>query len=396
MFDHETEIILTTMRQRLPDRPLISMKDILAADIPHPIKTFFRTDIELLLSAETARTKKESRFTYDVPEIQHLQQQLHSLLVLHFTFDPAEFAKRLEDTLNLIVNYLVRPQWTLTEILFEQQEVLEPAALRGMLRYFGPYEYLHELLGHYLDEKKPASLSRAAFSTLVWKLDGEYLRRKTGDETARLLFPLFDFFDYPSRTGRNFIPVRALVRFFDDKGLVSVSGRLERELTGGTEQLTLQELSVLLEDVRRDSGAFAVTARENGDAAPISATQAEVPAVPPPPVVVQSPPLPVDPPPVVTPAGEPPPRQPAPQAEHVPDSIIFDIDESDRRKFLKKIFHQDEGSYDTTLRTLSRTPSWKKASALIDEVFINNDVDPYSTEARRFTEIIYHRYISPK
>jgi hypothetical protein len=164
--------------------------------------------------------------------------------------------------------------------------------------------------------------------------------------------------------------------------LTSVVHRLEGEVIQGKNRFTLRELSSILEDTRRTFGAFSVEAKEDE---PVGLTTTPPPEASIAPAVPHAPEQTVE-----------APTPPAAAEQPFPALAVFDIDDSDRRKFVKKIFRQDESAFDTTILTLSRTPSWRKASALIDEVFINNDVDPYSSEARRFTELIYHRYTSPK
>ena len=95
-----------------------TVKDILAAEIPYPVKVFFRADVERMLHDEIRRERANSRFNYSHREVDNLQQQLSSLLVLNFTFRREEFLQKLEDGIHLIMNYLFRPQWTLTNFLF--------------------------------------------------------------------------------------------------------------------------------------------------------------------------------------------------------------------------------------------------------------------------------------
>jgi hypothetical protein len=68
------------------------------------------------------------------------------------------------------------------------------------------------------------------------------------------------------------------------------------------------------------------------------------------------------------------------------------IGEGDRRRFIKKIFNQDESSFSSAVDTIGTLASWKEASKFIDQILIRNDVDPYSTEAERFVEIISQQF----
>jgi len=365
MFKQETETIIKAITQRIGQSPgdVVAIKDILAADIPHPVKIFFRADIEAMLLSELQRHRKSSRFNFAHHEVQSLQQQINSILVLSYTLSRKEFEQRLVDAVHMMINYLIRPQWTLTSILFEKDQNISWQALISLLRYFGPYEYLRDIITHYLKEKQTASISKEEFKSLVWRVDGEYIKRKSGNELARVMSPIYDFLDYQNKTGNNSILIKALIRFFEDKGLAMVLPRLEGEIAQGKTGLTQRELGELLEDVRRTLGAFTVEKLEvehkdlierHADGYHESKSEHEQPI----------------------------------------SKLDFGtaISEIDKRKFIRKIFRHDEQAYSSELKSLSGITTWKQASKFIDEIFIKHDVDPYSSEATRFIEVIFEQY----
>jgi len=363
VFEKETTEIIRTIIERTPQTSsgVVSVKDILAADIPYPIKTFFRADVEAMLLSELHHHRKNSRFFFDHPEVQNLQQQINSILVLHYQFKWNEYEQRVDEAVHMMINYLIRPQWTLTNVIFEKENTISSYSLKNLLKYFRPYEYLREIIIHYLSEKKIASIKKDEFKSLIWKGDGEYIRRKSGDELAKIMSPIFDFFDYPNRTGNKAILIKALIKFFEDKGLVMILPRLEGDIAQGKTELTLNELSDLLEDYRRTLGSFQVEK--------IEVEQTDL--------IVKS-------------------EENKTDSTDVVQSQMHDflssISESDRRKFIKKIFNQDEEAYISALKSIEKLPTWKEASKNIDEIFIKYDVDPYSSEATRFIEVLFEQY----
>ncbi len=69
------------------------------------------------------------------------------------------------------------------------------------------------------------------------------------------------------------------------------------------------------------------------------------------------------------------------------------IDPTLERKVLKKIFGQDRSKYELFLDQVNGTDSWRKASHLLDQLFLDNEIDPYSRTAIRFTDMVYGRFI---
>jgi hypothetical protein len=365
MLEQETNLIISTVSQRtIAGAESVFVKDILAADIPYPIKTFFRADVEAMLAEELRNQRKASRFNYTHPEIQSLQNQIDSILVLHYSFRRTEYLQRLDEAVHMLGNFLIRPQWTLANALFENDETISSAMLARLLKHFGPYEYLRNLITHYVRDKNVASFTKADFSSLVARMDGEYIRRKAGDELARVMSPIYDFFDYPKNTGTKPFPVKALIRYFEDKGLSSVTTRLEGEASQEKQELTLRALGEMLEEVRRTSGAFEVEKWE-------SRTDLELQTVP---------------------NAEPGIHAIQPEAGTRRLAIMDSISEGDRRRFVRKIFNQDESLFDSAVDSIGTLTSWKEASKFIDQILIRNDVDPYSPEAERFVMIISQQF----
>ncbi|NTW49226.1 MAG: hypothetical protein HGB19_05750 [Chlorobiales bacterium] len=69
------------------------------------------------------------------------------------------------------------------------------------------------------------------------------------------------------------------------------------------------------------------------------------------------------------------------------------ISESDRKRFIKRIFKGKEEGYEDALSKLNEARSWREASLFIDEeIFLQYKVDEYSPEAVFFTDIVFDRY----
>jgi hypothetical protein len=142
----------------------------------------------------------------------------------------------------------------------------------------------------------------------------------------------------------------------------------------GVEGLTLEALAPILEDVRRTAGEFTA---ERPEQKPAAGTGETLPGMAPA---------------AGTAAAV---QQGAGAGRGTPD-ISAAIAEGEKKKFIRKIFKQEDARYVEALRELSSMPGWKEASRYIDEIFIRNDVDPYSGEAERFIEIVFQQYHPPR
>ena len=88
-------------------------------------------------------------------------------------------------------------------------------------------------------------------------------------------------------------------------------------------------------------------------------------------------------------------------ADHVARQISSDTPLEDinvmikgrmRRKILKKLFKKKENEFISFVNQINKLTTWKEASKVIDEEFYNREINPYSSEAINFSDIIYTRF----
>lgn len=381
MLEKETERLLKTVHEQTIGRgEAVTVKDILAAEIPYPVKVFFRADVERMLREEQSRGMAHSRFTYHHREVESLLRQMNSVLVLNFTFLREEFLQKLEDGVHLVLNYLLRPQWTLTNFVYSASASVSIADIRTMFSYFGAYEYLKEIFFHYAEEKKVETMRIAEFQNLITRIDAEYVRRKSGMEIARLTMPIFEFIHFTPFSSTSpdtlAVDVKALTKFFEDKRFPIVAKLLGQYcFRQNLQGLTLSQLQVTLDEILR-ANPTALQVEETmihemkqPDAEPAQQSQSvEIHNFAP---------------------------QHAAPRPHLQDLYEM-FDEDERKRLLKKIFRKDEAYFTSSLNALNSMTSWKEASAYIDKILIANDVDPYSHDAVRFSEIVYQRFFPKK
>lgn len=75
-----------------------------------------------------------------------------------------------------------------------------------------------------------------------------------------------------------------------------------------------------------------------------------------------------------------------------PRNLNILIPPKKRKKFIKKLFHQNEANYRKFISLLNEIPSWPYASRLIDIYYQRKNIDPYCREALEFSQLAYLRY----
>jgi len=371
MLEAETSSLVQSLHDRITlGRPVVTLKDLLAADIPGAVQRMIRIEIESKLQEEQQILFSESDFNYSHPDVHHLREQMNSALVLQYVFTGNQLHEILEEQVGLLMRYLIRPEATLRAVIFEHGHVSSTTALDLHLRSFEAYDYLGTILREYLRGRGISSISADRFAKLLRGIDAEYVRRKTGEQLAQLLVPLTTLLTRHRTDPPAPLPIDALIEFFYDKGLLAVCVKLENLRNEGTFSLPVPELAGVLENVRLATGEF-----KTDETVPKHGVQEQK---------EETRPVPAEPVPELRPRPSPP----------AAPSRSFDIEDSERRKFIRKVFDGDEVAYDTALHTLTAAQNWKDASRAIDQIFLVNRIYPFTSDAKRFVKVIARQFNS--
>ncbi|MDI6803908.1 MAG: hypothetical protein QME58_08680 [Bacteroidota bacterium] len=363
----------------------ISLKEVLAAEIPLPLRNMIRVDVEQKLQDELRNNFVNSRFDFSHPEVISLQNRMNSILVLNYSFNRHEYLELVHDAIHLLLNYLMRPQWTLRSFLFDNTTQVSSDVILKALRNFSVYEYLKDLIVRIIKEKNIKLMTINEFQSLIWKCDREYIRRKDGYQLAQITLAIYDFINYGNRETKSTVPTKGLIKLFDDKGMRKVVDRLQIELQRHVNEISFDELCILLEDLRKtyDGFEFENTLQKIPVEIPVTAPLEDSPVVT----------ITIDESEVVEKNDSISPQL-STKSQLLPLENFFDDDE--RKRFVKKIFRKNEKDFSDAVTDINNMTSWKEASKYVDEIYILNEVDLYSPEATRFTEITYNRFFTRK
>lgn len=190
------------------------------------------------------KNRSEAWFDYEHPNVRSAQQSLVSALAQQAQFPEAEWETALQQAVDYVTAYLVTPQKTLTDFVFEDVSALPVHLVDRRLSYFGAYTYLQEGVQLHFKRKRISNIDRDAFAELLYRID----RRKTEDYDGvawrKLLEPFFDFMQRDVRLEG--VPLPLLIAFFEDKETEVEVHRLKRA-TEDLEMITGYELETVLD-----------------------------------------------------------------------------------------------------------------------------------------------------
>jgi hypothetical protein len=414
IFESEIELIMNAVRARtIGESESIRLKNILSADLHPALKAYFKARVQQMLQQERQTEVRSKKFPYALPEIVRLQDQIDLLLVHNYEFGQHDFSLMLDHAVHFQFNFLCRPQWTLLNFVFENQRHRPTSDIRRKLRYCVDYEYYSEIIKRFIDERGLAEMTYEEFTELLEKIDQEIVSRHSSVELALMTRPILRFIEsaQPSQVSRlsdSTIPINAAIVFFEDKKLNDIKDRLEserdrKEMTN----ISLGHLANIIEKVKTGNEEAEVAfpqlhaEEEDSTKAPEGPSQAAGLSAEP----LKTTKVPVK----VFSDFEEDEAFVAPQiipTEETgadldgsglsPDALVnlhSLFSPTEEKTFIKKVFQKDELMFRASLDQINEMTDWKQASQYLQDIYITNDVDPFSEVAILFTDKVQRRFL---
>jgi hypothetical protein len=382
IFESEIHSIINTVLARtIGEDENIRLKQVLASDIHPALKVYLVAEVEKLLQQEREKEVRSKRFPYALPEVVSLQRQIDMVLVHEYEYTRPEFASAVDEAVHFQFNYLCRPQWTLLNFVFENNRTVSTNELERKLRYAVDYQYITALICRYVANRGLLELRYEEFRDLLARIDREVVAQHSALELARMIAPLLMFISagvvhQPKNLLDHVLPINAAIVFYEDKHLDDVKAALEAHRDAGHSDLSVGELALLIGRVRGEEALEIEQAALPPESGKITGEETVI-------EFVQKEP-------------EFSPAESGERSEKV--SPLIDVyslfSESDRRRFIKKLFRKDERGFRNALDALESATTWEEASVVLDTIFQTNDVDPFSKEAIQFTNLLQSRYLT--
>jgi hypothetical protein len=411
IFEAEIESIIHAVHiKTIGEDDGIVLKKILSAEIHPAVKAYFKAEVEKKLTQERGLEYRSKKFSYSLPEVRSLEEQIDLLLVQNYHFSLQEFESLLDESVHFQFNYLCRPQWTLLNFIIGDQRRVASEIIEKRLRYCVDYTYFPELIRRYINDHGLAEVTYEEFKSLIEKIDYEVVAQHSSLELAHMTRALFDFVESGKMVPQvefeqQTLPVNAAIVFFEDKKIQDVCTRLELDRDRNRVlQITADRLADIIEVVR--TGNEAATARvskspeipsatsqqENEQASTIIADSAgpEQETI----EETQSAEKPMQPKAPLLVFGENDEKYLAstPSAKQKEILDLFSVEEF--AIIVRKLFSNDEPAFRGAITEISLLRTWEQVAQYLDKLFLINQTDPFSAEAVGFTDKMYVHFHS--
>ncbi len=197
----------------------VTFEKILTTDIHPAIKQYISAELDYLIFQDRNKLLQESAFDYSGSEV-----------TKYFNLIGQEIKKSkrisFEDLRNLItqavsfnINFLSRPKWSLSNLIFESTKEHTVQEVVMMLNYIHYYEYLKDILNEYLEKRKAIIINLTEFELIFNKLDRELFSTQSNQLLENVLTSIAEFFNEGGTSKTKISPV-TIETFLKEKNLM--------------------------------------------------------------------------------------------------------------------------------------------------------------------------------
>ena len=408
MFEKEiTSYAFNVTKHYTSDRVKLSalLSDV---ELPEAFRKFAEAEVDDIIDMEGIERSKTGKLDLSKPEIQALFKEVRHILKNSYEFSREEFLELADKASKFLFNYVIRPRWTLEKFLFKGENSVDAVSIRKASRFIHYYGYYPKGITEYLDFHGKAVLDIETWKKLHAKID-EHLISTLPAKLSSLTAPLFGLFKFSSDTDR--IPSDAAVLFFKDKFANGIVDRVEfAKEVKNIRSVDIMTLTMILEaassDIDQNIAVLPKTEEPPKEFRSYERQKVTHPLYPENPQARQIPDAVLNETPGAPSQPEPsrpmvsqsqPPRAEAPRNQETrrntsTSSVRNYLSPKLEEKIIKKIFRGSRSAYQICLHRLDESADWHAASRVVEGVFIDNDVDPFSKFAVAFTDAVSAKF----
>ncbi len=227
MFEREIKFIYDFNVNRINKiGSYLTFEQLVSSEIHPAILQYVSAEIDFLIFEDRQKLLHDSVFDYSGKEISGYFNLIDDEIKKSKKLSIAYIDKLLLHSISFIVNFLVRPRWTLSRFLFDKEESKSIAEVKQIIKYVYFYNYLTDTLVSYLDKKKLITVGQADVDSLIKKIDDFAIDSYLPNIIGTAVNSMSEFFSIGT-IQQNTVPLNAVKLFLQEKDLDDHNKKLE-------------------------------------------------------------------------------------------------------------------------------------------------------------------------
>ncbi|NWG28475.1 MAG: hypothetical protein HXY48_08070 [Ignavibacteriaceae bacterium] len=223
-----------------------TLEKITSAGVHPAVVQYISAELDFMIYSDRRKLLQQSYFDYAGKEIFEHFQKISSEIKRNKKISIEDAKKLIFQAVSFNINYLVRPKWSLTKLIFNEQPIISVEELQMMLKYLYYYEYFRKVLSAYLSKRKLVQISLTEFDLILNKIDSELFTSNQEQLIDNALSSMGDFFNVGG-VDKNLISSTAIEIFLKEKNMLDLVFRLRKGMVNGVKkQFDKNELKKIL------------------------------------------------------------------------------------------------------------------------------------------------------
>ena len=208
---------------------VFTLDKIIATGIHPAIIQYISAELDYMIYSDRRKLLQQSYFDYTGKEISDHFKRISNEIKRNKKISLDDSKKLIFQAVSFNINYLVRPKWSLTKLIFNDQPVISVEEMKMMLNYLFYYDYFKYVLIGYITKRNLVQISSTEFDLILNKIDRELLNSNQEQLIENSFTSIGDFFNIGGGD-KNKISLTSVEIFLKEKNLVELLVKLRKAI----------------------------------------------------------------------------------------------------------------------------------------------------------------------
>jgi hypothetical protein len=249
MFEKEIKFISDFCLNKVKGLGSFFTYEKLAGTDLHPaILRYISAELDYMIYTDRKKLLQNSYFDYSGNEIFQRFHEISSEIKKTKKISIEDVKKLIIQAVSFNANYVVRPKWSVTKLIYHDLKYVSSDELEMMLNYVYYYDYIKNVLAAYLSKRKIVQLSATEFDLILNKIDRELFKSNADQLIYNALKSIGDFFNIGGLDKTKVSPI-AVEILLKEKNLVNYLLNLRRAVPvteGAKKEYDIEEIQKIL------------------------------------------------------------------------------------------------------------------------------------------------------
>ena len=173
----------------------ITFEKLSGTDLHPAIITYISSEFDYMIYRDRKKLLADSIFDYSgrkiIDQFKIIAEEIKRSKKISFE----DVKKLIIQAVSFNINYVVRPKWSLTKLIYNDQDSVTVDELDRMLNYLYYYDYIKNVISAYISRRKVVQLSLTEFELILNKIDRELFKSNAEELINNAIQSIADFFN---------------------------------------------------------------------------------------------------------------------------------------------------------------------------------------------------------